>query len=464
MERLGKLILAVLLFYVFEAAIITPFPPLNILGFSRFNFKKYKIDFSPNDRILIVSPHPDDAVLSSSGVIQEARKAGAKVKIVYITYGSHNETTIIKESKLRLVTPGGAINLGKLRQKEIWKASSILGLSQNDIIFLGFPDFGTLKMWTDYFSGKPYFSGLTLHNKVFYKTAYAYGVPFEGKEELIYLEKVIKEFRPTKIIYPSLSDLNLDHRATGLFVRAALLDLKNTVKSSGYEYLVHSKDWPYPNGYYPNFPFNWPDYIANFKPDKVYVLNLSQGEERVKEEAIKAYNSQVKSNHNFMYSFIRNDELFFSPSLFSSTSSLPLWSAKELQKIKIAPYIKSVKLSEDNTYFYYHLRFYSGIPLLSKMYLFVYPKNENKDFIDSPKYQFIFSRPVFTKWNYKIKNNNQWIEKSPDDVKIGSVGSELIIGLNKKFLKSSNFLFSGFQIEKSNVRVAETPWWEIKLN
>ena len=41
----------------------------------------------PTDSLLIVSPHPDDESLCCGGIIDSARRLGARVAIVWITYG-----------------------------------------------------------------------------------------------------------------------------------------------------------------------------------------------------------------------------------------------------------------------------------------------------------------------------------------------------------------------------------------
>ena len=51
--------------------------------------------FKKGQRVLILAPHPDDEAIACAGVIQQALKAGAKVKIVYLTNGDHNELGFI---------------------------------------------------------------------------------------------------------------------------------------------------------------------------------------------------------------------------------------------------------------------------------------------------------------------------------------------------------------------------------
>jgi hypothetical protein len=41
----------------------------------------------PNERILIIAPHPDDEVLACGGLIQQALALGDSVWVVYVTAG-----------------------------------------------------------------------------------------------------------------------------------------------------------------------------------------------------------------------------------------------------------------------------------------------------------------------------------------------------------------------------------------
>ncbi|HEY8509350.1 MAG TPA: PIG-L family deacetylase, partial [Steroidobacteraceae bacterium] len=41
----------------------------------------------PTDSVLIVSPHPDDESLCCGGLIHTARRVGARVTVVWVTYG-----------------------------------------------------------------------------------------------------------------------------------------------------------------------------------------------------------------------------------------------------------------------------------------------------------------------------------------------------------------------------------------
>ena len=107
-------------------------------------------EFTSNDRILILAPHPDDEVMAAGGVIQKALKAKAKIKILFLTNGDHNEPAFIVYEKRLTIRKGEFIHMGQVRRKESLEALKILGLTEKDCVFLGYPDFGTMEILLKY--------------------------------------------------------------------------------------------------------------------------------------------------------------------------------------------------------------------------------------------------------------------------------------------------------------------------
>ena len=201
-RKVKKIIIYILAFYLLEFVLIFPLPSKEIRTNNSLPSKGKTIEIDKNDRILIVSPHPDDAVLSSVGIISEAISRGSKVKILYITCGSHNTTTMIKDSIVHTVTPVSGVLLGETRHREAICAMKSLGVSEKNIIFLGFPDFGTLKIWTDHFNNTPYFSGIIMHNKTFYPFAYRKDIAFTAFNEIKLMEEILKILSQQKLYIP----------------------------------------------------------------------------------------------------------------------------------------------------------------------------------------------------------------------------------------------------------------------
>ncbi|MEI8062781.1 MAG: PIG-L family deacetylase [Verrucomicrobiota bacterium] len=103
-----------------------------------------------NDRIAIIAPHPDDEVLATSGLIQQAVAAGAQVKVIYLTNGDHNQDNFRQFDRRKNLAPTTILGLGEQRRNEALAAMQLLGLTENDLTFLGYPDWWTLRLWQDY--------------------------------------------------------------------------------------------------------------------------------------------------------------------------------------------------------------------------------------------------------------------------------------------------------------------------
>src|SRR5258708_6283706 len=103
-----------------------------------------------DDRIVVVAPHPDDEVLGAGGLIQQARAVGAEVHVIYLTSGDHNQIAF-KLYDLRLhLSPKQYIVFGSRRQREAEAATAILGLSREQLTFLSYPYYGTMRIWPDH--------------------------------------------------------------------------------------------------------------------------------------------------------------------------------------------------------------------------------------------------------------------------------------------------------------------------
>ena len=161
--------------------------------------------------------------------------------------------------------------------------TSILGVPEADLVFLGFPD------------GK-----LDSINEVELQTA---------------LQQQIDKYHPDIVIYPSPHDYNPDHRAIG---RAIEMILKTeSTPITAYNYLVHYElDYPRPRELAPADNLLPPKRLVNVGA-KWLRFNLSPGVESCKEKAIYTYQSQLHSPEldGLMHSFIRKNELFSVPIL-----------------------------------------------------------------------------------------------------------------------------------------------------
>lgn len=78
---------------------------------------------------IVFAPHPDDETLGCGGTIIKKKKAGAKVKIFFMTDGQRSHPHLISEKELK-----------SIRTNEAIAASRMLGVEKNDAVFLDFED------------------------------------------------------------------------------------------------------------------------------------------------------------------------------------------------------------------------------------------------------------------------------------------------------------------------------------
>jgi LmbE family N-acetylglucosaminyl deacetylase len=208
-----------------------------------------ELTLADQDRVLVLAPHPDDEVLGCGGVIQQALAKRLPVRVVFLTYGDHNEWSFLVYRKHPVVAPGALRRLGLVRHDEAQAAGEVLGLAKNQLTFLGYPDLGTLPIWTSHWNqDAPFRSLLTDAARVPYTNAFRPEAPYRGEEILRDLESIIRDFRPTKIFVSHPMDHHPDHRAFYLFATVALWDLQNELKPDLLPYLIHYKNWPQPKG------------------------------------------------------------------------------------------------------------------------------------------------------------------------------------------------------------------------
>ncbi|MCM8766398.1 MAG: PIG-L family deacetylase [Candidatus Omnitrophica bacterium] len=270
-----------------------------------------RIEFSKGDRILILAPHPDDETIGTGGVIQKAIKGQAEIKVVVFTNGDHNELAFIVYEKRVVFRKKEFLHLGELRRKETLQAMGLLGLKKEDIIFLGYPDRGTIEILTKYWGEvSPYKNLLTRISQVMCAECFSPNVPYVGESILEDLKKIILDFKPTKIFISHPVDTNPDHRGLYLFLQIALWELGKKIKIPEiYPYLIHIWGWPKPKGYRPELEINPPKKVRESEIDW-FRVELSDEEVKKKYEAILLYRSQVKPYPIYLPTFARKNELF----------------------------------------------------------------------------------------------------------------------------------------------------------
>jgi LmbE family N-acetylglucosaminyl deacetylase len=266
-----------------------------------------EVTFDPADRILVLAPHPDDETLAAGGVIQQALDAGLPVHVVFLTNGDANEWSFVLYNRRPELLPGQVEAMGEVRRNEAVAATGVLGLKPEQLTFLGYPDFGTLRIWLSHWGSEPAFRSLfTRVTQVPYADAYRPGAAYKGEEVLADLKAVIEDFKPTKIFVSHPADYNTDHEALYLFTRVALWDLG--LEAEVFPYLVHTPGWPLPRGADPTRTLAPPADLA--RHENWWTLPMTPQEIERKQAALEKHRTQYQSNAQYLSSFIRANELF----------------------------------------------------------------------------------------------------------------------------------------------------------
>lgn len=193
--------------------------------------------------VLVFGPHEDDEVLIAAGRVRAAVNAGDTVKMVLVTNGD----------------VGGTGN-GLLREGESVAAAQVLGLTEQDVVFMGY---GDTSLWTIYSasSGTQVFrssAGQTatygnrgLGGMDYHRFLTGVPGPYNRNTLLGDFRALIQNFLPDEIYTVSNFDTHPDHQATSLFVTEALVGLKRSGLALATR-LYHSIVWPPTNGPWPD--------------------------------------------------------------------------------------------------------------------------------------------------------------------------------------------------------------------
>jgi len=172
--------------------------------------------FTSHSRLLLFAPHPDDESLACSILLQQAVRAGAAVRVVYITDGDDNPwPQRVLERKWRLDATDRR-RWGRLRRTEALAALRVLGVNGSAARFLGLPDqeLTTILMC-------------------------------DCRSALAHFAEIIADWRPTHLVAPSISDTHPDHSALSVMLRLVLSESFSEPMATGemtvWSYVVHGR-------------------------------------------------------------------------------------------------------------------------------------------------------------------------------------------------------------------------------
>lgn len=262
-----------------------------------------------SDRVLIVAPHCDDETLGAGELIENTIKNGGKVKVIVVTNGDGFTDAIeLNHFKFRLKS-SDYVGFGYTRQKESVKALEYLGVKKQDIIFLGYPDGGMEHLWrNNWDKTNPYTSRFTKTNINPYENSFSKASAYAGENVIADISKILKDYKPTYIVFPHPNDKHPDHWAVNGFIKYVLTYMKYSPQKE-LLYLVHRGDWPTPMRTDKDL-YLVPPFKLVFKGTEWFKFNLNKNEIERKEKAIHLYNTQIKVLRPLMTAFERKNELF----------------------------------------------------------------------------------------------------------------------------------------------------------
>jgi len=278
----------------------------------------YMVDTTPehtdtpgaSSRVLVIAPHPDDETLGAGMLIKKTLVNGGKVKVVLMTNGDGYRVAAHLDYTKMTLTPKEYIHFGYTRQQESVKALTSLGLSESDIIFLGYPDGGLASLWSSNWSSPDsYTSPYTHADRSPYTTSFQKNRLYCGQNVVADLSQIICDFQPTDIVMPHPNDKHPDHWATNAFMKYTLTVL-NYFPQKEWLYLIHRGLWPSPEAGSQNKGDLTPPAKLLKTGTKWYALDLTDQEIKLKTEAIKLYYSQQKTLGFQMSCFEKQSELF----------------------------------------------------------------------------------------------------------------------------------------------------------
>jgi LmbE family N-acetylglucosaminyl deacetylase len=265
--------------------------------------------------IVIFAPHCDDETLGAGGLIQTARKAGAKVAVVVMTNGDGFWMAADMEYREVRLRPEEYVRFAEDRQRETERAAGVMGLSAKDLIFLSYPDRGLTQMWTTNWNPEsPFTSRYTKLDHSPYPNSYRRNASYCGQNVLDDVRSILSKLKPTDVYVTHPSDDHPDHAAAYAFVTAAAGSLVDSgdaalARTRIHTYLIHRGEWPMPMAYKPKASLAPPFAMARLDTDWDS-LPLTPEIVTAKRDAILCHRSQVAIMRKFLLSFARRNEIF----------------------------------------------------------------------------------------------------------------------------------------------------------
>lgn len=271
--------------------------------------------------IMIIVPHEDDEILMAGGIIEQALKDGKKVTVVMATNGDYEGTD----------KAGGSVRL-----PETVAGLEVLGMTGDDIVFMGYADTG-MEREASFLYGLYYEKEEdkvhhghcsdatygTENQKDFHTEFYGKAGDYTRKNFKEDLRKILLLKKPDTIFTTSEEDMHGDHIGLYLFVKEVLREEKaNGYVPVLYSGVVHSRagDEVWPERSKQILPFScphgfdggslkWGERVSFPVPEDMRQEDLNKNR---KAAALSKHVHALKEDAvEFLYAFIKADEVFW---------------------------------------------------------------------------------------------------------------------------------------------------------
>ena len=173
--------------------------------------------FTPQTRLLVVAPHPDDETIANGLLIQRVRAAGGTVRVLLLTDGDNNPWPQRWLERRWFIGAAERVRWGRRRRAEGGEALRRLGLPAAALQPLGWPDLGVLDRLLQ-----------------------------ADQSALAELGAALTDFAPDMIALPALHDRHPDHGAAHVLMRLALAGCGRDPALLTYRIHGHVDDTPLP--------------------------------------------------------------------------------------------------------------------------------------------------------------------------------------------------------------------------
>jgi LmbE family N-acetylglucosaminyl deacetylase len=256
--------------------------------------------------LVVFAPHPDDDVIGTGGVIQQAVAAGRRVRVVFSTSGDGYPLAAARLASKRLaaIGPEDFLRLGETRRAEAVAAGAILGLAEADQVFLGFPDGSFQRLWSDGAAVvRSPLTGLDASPTT--------GVPYTRAGAQEQFAEVLLASRAAEVYVTDRADEHADHAATFEFVAEGMKATRSDARLL--TFMVHAGNdrWPDPGPRYETKLIDGVVYPQGISWPPPVRIPLTEEQSAVKVRALEAHASQWALDHGYLGTFVKSEEVFW---------------------------------------------------------------------------------------------------------------------------------------------------------